>query len=103
MARYSSVSDSGIPLAALRDAAELLERAVSDPNREIPVEDLQRLLAAAVRCFAAGVERGTGEAPFPGDGTGESPTATEVMVASTEFLAALDIEVFELAMWQTWG
>lgn len=97
------MSEVRIPSELLREAAELLERAVTDSQQELPAEDLQRLLAAAVRLFVAGIERGGRVAPFPSAGNGEPPTATEVMVATTEFLAALDLELFELGMWQTWG
>ena len=41
--------------------------------------------------------------PFPSPEAGDSPTATDVMVAASEFLAASEIELFELGMWQTWG
>ena len=89
-------------LDALAEAAELLESAAVDRDLELPSADLQRLLAAAVRHFVAAAERGDAVPPFPPEGEG-TPTATEIMVATTSFLAATDVELFELGMWQTWG
>jgi hypothetical protein len=97
------MSDTGIRAGVLEEAAELLERAVDQQDPELPAEILQRLLAASVRLFVARLERGTGIAPFPRIGSSRAPTATDVMVAATEFLAACEIELFELGMWQTWG
>jgi hypothetical protein len=87
---------------ALAAAAELLERAIDDPDLTLPTADLQRLLAAAVRHLVAATERGEAVPPFPPEGEG-APTATEIMVATTALLAAADVELFELGMWQTWG
>lgn len=85
----------------LREAAEVLETAVA-AGTELPVEARQRLNAAVVRLFATDAERGQGVPPFSADRS-EAPSATEIMIAVTEFLAATEIELFELGMWQTWG
>src|ERR1700710_1434473 len=88
--------------ASLAEAVELSERAIDDRDLALPTADLQRLMAAAVRNLVAATERGKAFPPFPPEGEG-APTATEIMVATTAFLAATDVELFELGMWQTWG
>jgi hypothetical protein len=75
-----------------------LEAALADPLA-LPAEEVQRLLAAAVRVYAARAEAGVREPPFgPG-----APTATEVAVTVSAMLAAARIELFELGMWQSWS
>jgi hypothetical protein len=97
------VSEQRLPSEVMAEASDLLERAIAGSGVELPAGELQRLLAAAVRLFVARIERGSGAPPFPPAGAGQAPTATDVMVAATEFLAATEIELFELGMWQTWG
>jgi hypothetical protein len=97
------VSELSIETDVLAQAAEVLERAIAEHDTELPAESLQRLLAAAIRLFVARIERGSGVAPFPRGTSDIAPTATDVMVATTEFLAASEVELFELGMWQTWG
>lgn len=76
---------------------ELLARGAVE---RMPDAEVWRLLAAAVRLYAAKREAGMEPAPFP---KGESPTATDVVVAVTDLLRAADVELFELGMWQVWG
>jgi hypothetical protein len=61
---------------------------------------LQALLARAVRLYAARAEQGEPPAAFAGDA---QVTATEVMVAVTAMLKAVNLQVFELGMWQAWS
>ena len=57
---------------------------------------LQKVLAAAVKCYAAKVERrGTGLEPFP-EGV---ITATETVVAACAMIRAADLNIFDVAMW----
>ena len=96
---------SELDTTSLRAAAELLENALAEPGLELPEGDLRRLFAAAVRLFVARLERGgksEGVSPFPPEDEG-APSTTEVMIAASEFLAAAEVELFELGMWQTWG
>ena len=61
--------------------------------------DLQATLASAVRLYAARVaEREL--APFPAEA---GVTATDVMIAVTAMLKAVNVQVFELGMWQSWS
>lgn len=63
----------------------------------VPDEEARRLLAAAVRLYAAKREAGMEAASMPG------VTATDVVVTVTDLLEATEIELFELGMWQVWG
>jgi hypothetical protein len=62
--------------------------------------DIQSMLAKTVRLYAerAGEQDGTLPA-FASD----AATATEVMVTVTAMLKAVNLQVFELGMWQAWS
>lgn len=64
--------------------------------QDISDAELQTLLAAAVRAYAARVEQLGRLRPFPPD----TVTATDVAVTATAMLEAVDVGVFELSMWQ---
>lgn len=68
-----------------------------------PPEELQRALAAAIKAYVARVEAGERLSPMLAESDPMAVTATDVLVVVTDMLAACDIEVFELGMWQTWG
>jgi hypothetical protein len=74
-----------------------VEIAVSRPSDA----DIQMMLAKAVRLYA---ERAAGQdeplPPFPADVT---MTATEVVVTVSAMLKAVNLQVFELGMWQAWS
>lgn len=77
-----------------------------DPSKDLveaAPEELQRALAAAIKAYVVRVESGERLSPLPRDGDPVALTATEVLVAVTDMLAACEIELFELGMWQTWG
>jgi len=62
--------------------------------------EVQDMLARAVRLYAERVEEQGALAAFPA----ETPvTATEVMVTVTAMLKAVNLQVFELGMWQSWA
>jgi len=93
MSAFSSLEHSGAVLSALEElsssyAADAIDR-----------EELQRLIVAIVRLFAAKAEaEGTFQAAPPG-----VLTATEVMVAAGALLKAANVNVFELGLWQSWS
>jgi hypothetical protein len=61
--------------------------------------DIQAGLAKAVRLYAErATEAENGLPAFPADAP---MTATEVMVTVTAMLKAVNLQVFELGMWQT--
>lgn len=63
--------------------------------------DIQAMLAQAVRLYAERAEENGGALPaFPADA---EVTATDVMVSTTAMLKAVNLQVFELGMWQSWA
>jgi hypothetical protein len=84
------------PAEALRRATEVLGAAVTDPDR-IPDDELRALIANVVRLYALKAENGMRK-PLPTGGGGL--TVTETMVTVTDLLHALNVQMFELAMWQ---
>ncbi|HEX3340982.1 MAG TPA: hypothetical protein VHT68_17630 [Pseudolabrys sp.] len=62
--------------------------------------DIQSMLAKAVRLYAERASEQDGALPaFASDAV----TATEVMVTVTAMLKAVNLQVFELGMWQAWS
>jgi hypothetical protein len=62
--------------------------------------EIQTKLAKAVRLFAErAAERDGGLPAFASD----AATATEVMVTVTAMMKAVNLQVFELGMWQAWS
>jgi hypothetical protein len=63
--------------------------------------DVQVLLAATVRIYAERAEaRDEPLAAFPPDA---GVTATHAMLAVTAILKAVNVQLFELGMWQAWS
>jgi hypothetical protein len=63
--------------------------------------DLQSLLAAVLREYAARAE--TRDDPLPALAPDSGVTATEAMLSVSAILKAVNIQVFELGMWQSWS
>jgi len=84
------------PAETLTRASDALAAAIGDPDR-IPDAELRALIANAVRLYAEKAENGM-RAPIPLGGGGV--TITEAMVAVTDILHALNVQLFELSMWQ---
>lgn len=63
--------------------------------------ELQTLLAAAIRSYAARAE--ANDEPLPALPPDSGVTATEAMLAVSAILKAVNIQVFELGMWQSWS
>lgn len=62
--------------------------------------DIQDMLAKSVRLYAKRAAERDGALPaFSAD----AATATEVMVTVTAMLKAVNLQVFELGMWQAWS
>jgi hypothetical protein len=80
----------------LARAAETLEAAVAEPDR-IADADLRAVLANAVKLYAVKADSGM-RAPLPPGGGGV--TITDAMVTVTDLLHALNVQLFELSMWQ---
>jgi uncharacterized Ntn-hydrolase superfamily protein len=60
--------------------------------------DIERAMSAAVKVYAARTEALTGETPAPPVSV-ERVTPTEVVVVVSEMLRAVDVSLFDLAMW----
>ncbi|HXW23210.1 MAG TPA: hypothetical protein VEK73_00565 [Xanthobacteraceae bacterium] len=70
-------------------------------GRALGDEDVQALLAVAVRLYADRMDdRDAPLAAFPADA---GITATQAMVAVTAILKAVNVQLFELGMWQAWS
>jgi hypothetical protein len=77
--------------------ADTIARTGTPPNDA----EIQAMLATAVRLYAqraAECEGGALPAFAP-----DAATATEVMVTVTAMLKAVNLQVFELGMWQAWS
>lgn len=83
------------PAETLARAAEALASAIGDPDR-IADADLRVLLANAVRLYAVKAENGMRVPLPPGGGV----TITDAMLLTTDLLHSLNVQLFELSMWQ---
>ena len=81
---------------ALDRARNLLEAAIEQPHI-VDDEMLQNILSLAVRLYAAKAEQGM-RTPLPPDGGGV--TVDDTMLTVTDLLHALNVQLFELSMWQ---
>ncbi|MBO0730833.1 MAG: hypothetical protein J2P57_16375 [Acidimicrobiaceae bacterium] len=67
----------------------------------LPDDMVRRLLAAAVKLYAAAVERADGPVdPFP---DGQPVSATDVCVTVAGILDAANVDLFELVAWRSFG
>ncbi len=84
---------------ALRLAADL-ERALAEGRADVLTEEaLQALVAAACRLYSARSEAGERFNPLP---ERSQVMDTDVMVMASALLRAVNLQVFELGMWQSW-
>jgi hypothetical protein len=84
------------PAEAVIRASDALAAALADPDR-VPDPALRALIANALRLYAVKAEAGM-RAPLPADGGGV--TITDAMLTVTDVLHALNVQLFELSMWQ---
>ena len=64
-----------------------------------PDDVLQEVLGAALRLYAARVESAGDFAIVPPS----TITATDAMIATTALLRAVNVQLFELGLWQAWA
>lgn len=90
---------SGASEIALRLAADM-QRALAEGRPDLLTpEALQALVAAICRAYSAQNEAGIQFLPLPD----RSPVMdTDVMVMTSALLRAVNLQVFELGMWQSW-
>ncbi len=84
------------PADVLARAAAVLAEAIGDPDR-IADTDLRAIIAGAVRLYAAKAENDM-RVPLPPDGGGVA--VTDTMLLTTDLLHTLNVQLFELSMWQ---
>jgi hypothetical protein len=84
------------PADTLPRAADALAAALADPDK-VADADLRALIANAVRLYAVKAENGM-RTPLPPQGGGV--TITDTMILTTDLLHALNVQLFELSMWQ---
>ncbi len=84
------------PGVLLPRAAESLAAALNDPDR-VADADLRAVIASALRLYAVKAENGM-RTPLPDDCGGL--TITDTMIATTDLLHAVNVQLFELSMWQ---
>ena len=80
----------------LARAAAALGAAVENPD-QIADADLRALIANAARLYAAKAADGMRTPLPPGNG---GVTIDDTMILSTDLLHALNVQLFELSMWQ---
>src|SRR3954454_16699625 len=98
-AKEASMSTSDAldwPAETLTQAAAALAAAVSNPD-SVPDAELREVIASAVKLYAAKAENGM-RTPLPPGGAGL--TVTDAMLVTTDLLHALNVQMFELSMWQ---
>jgi hypothetical protein len=94
------VVDTDESRAALALAARI-EASIADGKLDaLPPHAQQALIAALVKLYAANAESGERYAPL---GQRAAVTATDVMIVCGALLKAVDLQVFELGMWQSWS
>jgi hypothetical protein len=84
------------PADTLTRAADALAAAVGEPD-QVADEDLRALLAGAVRLYAAKATTGM-RVPLPPNAGGV--TIDDAMIVATDLLHTLNVQLFELGMWQ---
>ena len=98
-----SSADARIEADLAADATRVLEaveRLLAEGRAaDVADETIQRLLLAAVRLFAAKRDAGARLAAFPPN----AATATEVAVTAVGMTEAVNLELFELALWNGWS
>ena len=68
---------------------------------ELSDGDIQALLARAVKLYAERVA--ANDTPLPAFPDGAQVTATDAVVTTTAILKAVNVQLFELGMWQVWS
>ncbi len=92
------LADVGEETAVLR---QLAQRIVAAPEgEELPDELVQQAFTAMTRLYTVKFQMGERWPPFVDDR--EMP-ATAVMIMSTAMLRSVNLELFELGMWQAWS
>jgi hypothetical protein len=97
--RKAKAADSAASSQALQLAGDM-ERGLTDGRLDVVSgEALQRLMAAVCKTYSQQVQA---EAQAPALDARSGVSATDVMITASALLKAVDLQVFELGMWQSW-
>lgn len=102
--RIADLPEGGEVIASIPDEEEALrafaKRIGEIPRGEpIPDEVVQQGMTALVRLYATKFQLGERWSPFPDSDT---VPATAAMIMCTAMMKAVNVEVFELGLWQSW-
>ena len=92
------LADVGEELAELRDFAKKVIELTDE--KDLPDALVQQGLAALVRLYTVKFQVGERWPPFSQD---QRMPATSVMIMTTSMCRAVNVELFELGMWQSWS
>ena len=97
--------ESGDPLANVtvetQSLKDLAQKILDLPDGEPPSPEMvQQGLTALTRLYTVRFQEGERWEPFV---NGRGMPVTSVMIMSTAMLQAVNIELFELGMWQAWS
>jgi hypothetical protein len=92
------LADVGQETAALRAFAEQV--LALEEDQEIPRHVMQQGITALTRLYTVRFQVGERWPPFT---SGRAMPPTAVMIMSTAMLRSVNVELFELGMWQAWS
>lgn len=96
----SAQSVGAAPSMTALQLAATVERGLAEGRLDVlSPKAVQALMAAACKAYAAQIEAGQEYPPLISRGVVNDST---VMVTTSALLRAANLEVFELAMWQSW-
>lgn len=92
------LADVGEETKLLRDIANRIT--ALDEGEALPDEMIKEALTALTRLYTVRFQVGERWSPFVSD---RAMPATAVMIMATAMLRAVNVELFELGMWQAWS
>ena len=100
----AAAAELGAEFRGVADAfVDVAERGLADGAfSSVPSSELQRVLTAAIKLYAAKAEA-EAEEKLPAPVSAEKVTPTEIVLVVSELLRAADISLFDLAMWYRRG
>lgn len=99
MTSPESATDRQLATEAERVLAQAERILAEGTIADVPDEAVQQLLLAAVRLFSAKRDQGAKLAAFPAG----QVTATDVAVTAVAMTQVVNLELFELALWNGWS
>ena len=97
--RKVKAADSAASSQALQLAGDM-ERGLIDGRLDVVSDEaLQKLLAAVCKTYSQQVQADVQAAAL---NARSGVSATDVMITASALLKAVDLQVFELGMWQSW-